>query len=80
MPRLDASNDADRWRYACPTRQEHRDWRVVDGLFECLQCGETFRELRDLKTGERVSRDEFEIVGPLADSKGRFGTPRTESD
>jgi len=77
-PRIDTTNDREQWRYACPSRKRHRDWRVVDGLFECRSCGETYSELVDLETGERVPREEIELVGAHADYKGEFGRPTVE--
>jgi len=78
MPRIDTSDSDEKWRYACPSPKRHRDWRIVDGLIECRSCGETYRTLVDLETGEHVQREDIELVGPHADSKGAFGTPTVE--
>lgn len=78
MHRIDATDADAKWRWACPDPARHRDWRVVDGLFECRSCGQTYRELVNLKTGERVPREEIEVVGPHADHKGKFGRPTVE--
>jgi len=79
MHRINASAGIP-WHWTCPTPYRHRDVRVVDGLFECRSCGETFRALRNLKTGEEVSRERIEIVGPDADHKGAFGRPTVEGE
>lgn len=63
MPRIDTTDPQQRWEYACPTRHRHRDWRVIDGHFQCRSCGETFEELIDMTTKEHVHRDEFEFIG-----------------
>lgn len=73
MVRIDTRNANERWRYACPTPARHVDWRVVDGEFHCQSCDEYFDELVNRETRERVARDEIELVGPHADSKGAFG-------
>jgi len=78
MHRIETHDEKQRWEWACPTRFRHRDWRVVDGLFECRSCGETFKELVHLPTGERVKRENVEIVGAEADHKGAFGRPTVE--
>lgn len=75
MHRIDTSEPREKWPWVCPTPFRHRDWRVVDGLFECRSCDETFRELKNLETGDRVRRKDVEIVGPDADHKGAFGKP-----
>jgi len=38
MVRIDTTTDREKWQFACPHRKRHRDWRVVDGLFECRSC------------------------------------------
>lgn len=78
MYRIDTTNEREKWPWVCPTPHEHRDWRVVDGLFECRSCGECFGSLRNLKTGEEIPRERIEIVGPDADHKGAFGQPTVE--
>jgi ribosomal protein L37AE/L43A len=78
MVRIDTSNLLQKRRYACPHQRQHRDWRVVDGLIECRSCGETYRELVDLKTGETIRRDDIDFVGPHADHQGQFGKPTVE--
>lgn len=78
MRRIDTSESDQKWRYGCPAPERHRDWRVVDGLFECRSCCETFGELVDLETGERIPRESVEIVGPHADHQGQFGRPTVE--
>jgi ribosomal protein L37AE/L43A len=78
MRRIHTTDKREKWQFACPTPKRHRDWRVVDGLFECRSCRETFSELVDLETGERVAREEVEIVGAHADHKGQFGRPTVE--
>jgi len=79
MPRrIDTTRRQQKWRYACPARQRHRDWRVVDGLFECRSCGETYRRLWDLQEETYVAREDVEVVGPHAASKGEFGGPTVE--
>lgn len=60
---------AEKWRFECPAG--HNDWRVWNGVFACNTCqkhraaGEdvdpVFEELRDRKTGERVSRDQVRM-------------------
>ena len=75
MPTIHSTDVHKKWRYACPTPDEHHNWRVVDGYFECRQCNELFRCLRDKKTGEKIPREEFDFVGADADSKGQFGRP-----
>jgi len=78
MHHINTNNSDEKWRYACPAPERHRDWRVVDGLFECRSCGETFVELVELDTGKRIPREEIEVIGPHADSKGQFGRPTVE--
>jgi ribosomal protein L37AE/L43A len=78
MYRIHTSTPREKWRFVCPTDDQHTDWRVVDGLFECRACGETFKELVDQKTGERIKREEIEMIGPHADHKGAFGRPTVE--
>lgn len=71
MHRIDTEADS-RWRYACPTIHKHRSVRVVDGHFECRACEETFQEIVHLPTGERLQREDVEIVGPHADHQAAF--------
>jgi len=78
MVRIDTTTDREKWQFACPHRKRHRDWRVVDGLFECRSCNETYSHLIDLTTGKRVHRSKIELVGPGAAEKGPFG--RAEMD
>lgn len=78
MHRIDTNDKTERWAWACPTPKRHRDWRVVNGLFECRSCGETYSVLVHLPTKERVDRDEIEVVGAEADHKGKFGRPTVE--
>jgi len=78
MYRIDTTDTEQKWRFTCPAPGRHRDWRVVDGLFECRSCGETYRALIDRATGERVPRGQIEIVGPHADHQGRFGSPTVD--
>lgn len=78
MRRIDTTDTRAKWRYACPSPKRHANWRVTDGMFECRSCGETFDELVDRKTGERVAREKIEFVGPYADSEGQFGEPTVE--
>jgi len=80
MHRVDTTDSDDKWRFACPAPARHRSWRVVDGRFECRACNQTYAELVDTKTGERVPRDQLEVVGPHADSKGAFGQPTVGED
>ena len=75
MYRINTNNAREKWAWVCPTPAEHRNWRVVDGLFECRQCGTVYRSLRHLKTGAEVPREQIEIVGAEADHKGHFGEP-----
>lgn len=77
MRRIDSRDKTKRWQYGCPA-EEHRHWRVVDGVFECRQCQELFHEIKDLRSGELVPRDEIEMVGPHASHKGKFGSPTVE--
>jgi len=78
MYRIETYDEKNRWRWACPHPKRHRDWRVVDGLFECRGCGETYSELVNLKSGERVPREQIEVVGPHAGHKGGMGKPTVE--
>lgn len=80
MPRIDSRDPAQRWRLACPTPHRHRgrSLRVVDGYFECRQCEELFEQVIDIKTGERLHREDVELVGTGADTKGAFGQPTVE--
>jgi len=77
MYRIITTDPSKKWQWACPDA-EHRDWRVVDGLFECRSCGCTYRHLRNLSTGELVPREEIELVGPESDHQGQFGRPTVE--
>ena len=78
MPRIDVTDPGQRWQWACPAPGKHRTWRIVDGLIECRHCGRTFDELRNLKTGRLVAREDIEIVGRDSDTKGAFGRPTVE--
>jgi ribosomal protein L37AE/L43A len=78
MYQIDTTNTREKWKWVCPTPHEHRDWRVVDGLFECRSCGNVFRELRNVRTGECVPREQIEVVGSDADHKSAFGKPTVE--
>jgi len=78
MHRIDTTSDREMWQFACPDRRRHRDWRVVDGLFQCRSCSATYEYLIDLETGERVYREEIELVGPGASEKGTFGKPNAD--
>jgi len=78
MHRIETHDKTQKWQWACPTPHRHRDWRVVDGLFECRSCGETFKELVHLPSGDRVRRENVEVVGAEADHKGAFGRPTVE--
>jgi ribosomal protein L37AE/L43A len=78
MHRINTYDSREKWRWACPAPDRHRDWRVVDGLFECRSCGETYRELVNLETGERVERSNIEVVGSHAGHKGALGRPTVE--
>ena len=75
MYRINTTNKREKWKWVCPTPHEHRDWRVVDGLFECRSCGNVFRSLRNVQTGAEVPRDRVEVIGAEADHKGQFGEP-----
>ena len=75
MYRIETGTPRKKWRWVCPTQYEHTNWRVVDGLFECRQCQETFNRLRNIRTGEEIPREQIEVVGPDADHKGEFGKP-----
>lgn len=72
MHRVDVTEQAQRWEYACPTGARHRDWRVVDGRFQCRSCDAIYQELIHLPTEERVARSDMEIVGPHADHQAAF--------
>lgn len=78
MVRIDTTDTQQKWKFACPHPKRHRDWRVTDGMFECLSCKRTYDELVNLKSGETVARDDMEFVGPHADHKGAFGRPKSE--
>ena len=75
MHRINTTDPSAKWQWACPTDDAHRAWRVVNGRFECRACSETYRHLRNLETGEKVPREEIELVGPEADHQGEFGRP-----
>jgi len=78
MHRIETHDTEQKWQWACPDKRRHRDWRVVDGLFECRSCGCTYRCLVNLATGEKVPREEIEVVGAHASHKGAFGKPTVE--
>ena len=80
MYRIDTTNTREKWRWACPSPKRHANWRVTDGMFECRSCGETYDELVNQETGERVPREKIEFVGPDADSKGQFGKPTVKGE
>ena len=66
MPRIDTTDPHAKWAYACPSPERHRDWRVVDGHFQCRSCQQLYDNLIDVATGDRVAREEFEFVGSQA--------------
>lgn len=70
MHRISTLRDS-RWEYACP-EFNHRNVRVVDGHFECRSCGKPIPEIVHLPTGERLRREDIEIVGPHADHQAAF--------
>lgn len=78
--RIDTTDPSQRWQFTCPHPQRHTDWRVTDGLFECLaeECKQTYDHLINQKTGEKIHRSEIELVGPKADHQGQFGKPTVE--
>lgn len=78
MLRIDTTDIWEKRKYGCPHPRRHVDWRVVDGLFECRSCGRTYREIVDKRTGEYYRREDVELVGTEADSKGAFGRPTVE--
>lgn len=71
MHRIDTTQETDRWEWGCP-EAEHRNWRVVDGHFQCRSCDDIFDELVHLPTGDTVSREQIELVGPEADHLAAF--------
>lgn len=71
MPRIDTTKETDRWEWGCP-EEEHRNWRVVDGHFQCRSCDALFEALVHLPTGELVAREEIELVGTHADHLAAF--------
>ena len=75
MVRINTTDPRHKWQWGCPAPDRHRNWRVCDGVFECRTCGETYRCLVNLETGEKVPREEIELVGPEADHQGEFGRP-----
>lgn len=75
MFRIDTTDPNQKWRWRCPAPEEHANWRVTDGMFECRSCGRTYDELRNVEIGESIPREEIEFVGPFADSEGAFGKP-----
>ena len=78
MYRIVTTDPRQKWAWSCPHPDRHRNWRVTDGLFECRQCGRTYRHLFNLKEGQKVHREEIELVGPEADHQGQFGRPTVE--
>ena len=71
MPEIDTTDADERQQFACPTPLRHRNWRVVDGHFQCRSCDEIFESLVDLKSGDTIHRSEFEFVGPGAKKQTR---------
>jgi protein-arginine kinase activator protein McsA len=67
--RIDTSVAQHRWRFKCPECKS-TNWRAHNGTFGCRSCDTTLTELLDAKTGEVLSRDEIEFVGPHANHKG----------
>lgn len=59
------------WDYACPPPEKHRSIRVIDGHFECRQCGPV-EQILHLPSGELLSREDVEIVGPHADHQAAY--------
>jgi len=76
--RIVTTDSSQKWEWACPHPDRHRNWRVTNGLFECRQCKKTYTHLVRLKTGERVPREQIELVGPESDHQGQFGRPTVE--
>lgn len=72
---IDADNELDRWRYACPAG--HTQWRPTNRHFHCPVCARQaeqspdladdlnpeFDELLDKQTDELLHRDVVEITG-----------------
>lgn len=78
MYRINTTDPSEKWRFACPHSKRHSDWRVVDGVFECRSCSRTYDHLIDQRSGQRVAREDIELVGPEADHEGQFGRPTVE--
>lgn len=78
--RVDVTDSTERWRWACPSPERHQGTsvRVVDGLFECRRCEETYEYVVDTKTGRRYHRSEIEFVGPGSKTKGAMGRPTVD--
>lgn len=72
MPRINLDDDAERWRYRCPSG--HTQWRAINGGFYCKACAESwepgtdpaFGELTDMKSDETYPRAEVEFVAEHA--------------
>lgn len=78
MVRINVGDLAARWRFGCPDRARHSDWRVVDGLFECRSCGVTYEHIYDKAEEQYLHRSEVEVVGSQAGHKGAFGEPTVD--
>ncbi len=68
MVEIDLDEETDRWQWRCPAG--HRSWEPTNYHFWCAQCARgkhpkaepEFDELRNVKTGDLVERDEVELV------------------
>jgi ribosomal protein L37AE/L43A len=68
MLRIDANDQTQRWRYQCPECGS-KNWRAINGFFECRCCDARIDEIEDGATGDRYARDEVEFTGAHASWK-----------
>jgi len=82
MPRVEIKleDETDRWQWTCPAG--HRGWEPTNHHFWCAECARNswdddvepeFDELRNVKNGDLVERDDVELLTPVGpyDDAGR---------
>jgi transposase-like protein len=58
MPRIDTTEESDKWRYRC-AECGSVSWRANNGSLTCRACSTTGIGLVDAETGEEYTREEI---------------------